>query len=299
LKNIKSHLLVFLATAFIAGSFIASSKVSGIINPISLTLLRFVIAAFALLPFVLTRKKIGKQIYTSAFRSMVISLFYSGYFICLFESLKTTTALNTGTLYTLVPFITATLCIFIFKEYININRLITYFVGAAGTIWVIFSGDIDLLLSFTLNKGDLIFLVGVFSMSAYSISMKVLYKNDDMIILVFCTLLGGSFWMAIALVILKIPLQWNLLHGEAIIYISYLAVVTTLITSYLYQKTMVSLGPVRVMAYIYLNPACVALLLFLFTGESIKMVVVPGIILSTVSMVILQILINKSKQSPT
>jgi len=35
----------------------------------------------------------------------------------------------------------------------------------------------------------------------YSIAMKFLYRNDEMIVLVFCTLIGGSFWMLLALLL--------------------------------------------------------------------------------------------------
>jgi drug/metabolite transporter (DMT)-like permease len=294
LDKIKSHLLVFLATVFIAGSFIASAKISGIIHPISLTLLRFVIAALGLLPFVLLKGQFRRQVFNTMARSLIISMFYSGYFICLFESLNFTSALNTGTLFTLVPFLTAVLCIFIFKSSITYKQMIVYLLAAVGTLWVIFNGDLDLLLSFSLNKGDLIFIVGVFAMCGYSIAMKLLYRNDDMIILVFCTVLGGAFWMVLTLLFLKIPLQWHLLQGDSILYIIYLAIIATLGTSYLHQKTTVTLGPARVMAYIYLNPACVALLLFILTGESVIPLVVPGIILSTTATIILQLLHTKS-----
>ena len=42
-EKFKAHILVIIATFLIAGSFIVSKKLSGIIDPISLTLLRFVL----------------------------------------------------------------------------------------------------------------------------------------------------------------------------------------------------------------------------------------------------------------
>jgi len=39
MKNIKYHLMVLLATTLVAGSFLASEKLAGIINSFSLTLL--------------------------------------------------------------------------------------------------------------------------------------------------------------------------------------------------------------------------------------------------------------------
>lgn len=277
-----------LATILVAGSFWASEKLAGIINPFSLTLLRFISAALILLPIILYNPRWRRGVLSTLPRAMIISLFYSAFFICFFESLNTTTSLNTGTLFTLVPLITVLLCMPIFSEGITIKQIVVYLLGAAGTAWVIFNGQFDLLLSFSLNKGDLIFMVGTFSMCCYSIAMKFLYRNDEMVVLVFCILVGGSLWMALALLLSGQPLQWSLLHGLSIYYMAYLVIGATLATVYLYQKTTIVLGPSRVNAYIYLNPALVAVLLLLIDGISIPMAVVPGILISSIATVILQ-----------
>jgi len=286
--NLQSHLLVLLATILVAGSFIASEKLAGIVNSFSLTLLRFIGASLLLMPVIFYKKKWRNKILTTLPRAMIISFFYTAFFIGLFESLNTTTALNTGTLFTLVPLVTALLAVILLRDKMNSRQLFVYLLGAIGTIWVVFDGQIEQLLLLSLNKGDLIFLLAVLSMCCYSISMKLLYKDDEMIVLVFCTLLGGSFWMALALLFTGQPLQWNLIQGDSALNMAYLIIGATLITVYLYQKTTVVLGPGRVNAYIYLNPAFVAVLLLVIDGESIPMVVVPGFIISSIATVILQ-----------
>ena len=167
------------------------------------------------------------------------------------------------------------------------KRLAIYLIGVAGTCWVIFDGRLSLFLSFALNKGDLIFLAGLFAMCCYSISMKWLYRKDDMIVLVFCTLLCGSIWMALALAVSGLPLQWSLIQGDFIFYMAYLVIFATLGSSYLIQKTVVVLGPRRVSAYTYLNPSFVAVLGY-FMGEAVPLIILPGILLSAVATVALQ-----------
>jgi drug/metabolite transporter (DMT)-like permease len=61
MKNLRYHCLSLLVTLLFAGSFLSSAKLSGVINPLSLTLLQFAIAAVVLLPFVLLKKKIEKH----------------------------------------------------------------------------------------------------------------------------------------------------------------------------------------------------------------------------------------------
>ncbi|MCF6293127.1 MAG: DMT family transporter [Robiginitomaculum sp.] len=288
MTNIKYHFLVLLATLLVAGSFLASEKLAGIINSYSLTLLRFVGASLILLPIVLSKAKWRAKIFSTLPRAMVISFFYAAFFIGFFEALNTTTALNTGTLFTLVPFITALFSIVAFRENISGKNLFVYFVGMVGTCWVIFDAQLALLFSFSLNKGDFIFMAAIVCMCLYSITMKWLYRNDEMIVLVFCTLVGGAFWMVLALLFFAQPLQWHLIQGDSVLQMAYLIVGATLATVYLYQITTVALGPSRVNAYIYLNPALVVLLLLVVDGESISTAIIPGIFISVIATVILQ-----------
>ena len=142
-SSFKPHLFVLLATFLVAGSFIVSGKLSGIINPISLTLLRFFLAVILLMPIILFKKNYRNKLLVTLPKAMVISLLYSLYFIAFFKALETTTALNAGTLYTLVPLITAILSIFIFKDKISFYQMILYFIGIIGTCIVVFKGNLE------------------------------------------------------------------------------------------------------------------------------------------------------------
>lgn len=282
-ETLKAHLFVLLATFLVAGSFIASAKLSGVIDSISLTLLRFFIAGLFLAPIIFLNKKYREKVLSTMPKAMLISLFFSLYFIGLFKALETTTALNTGTLFTLVPLITAVLCIFFLKQKMSFYQLIIYLIGIIGTCIVVFKGDINLLLNFSLNEGDIIFLFATISMALYSISTKYFHKKDDeLLVLVFTTLLGGCLWMFLALEVLDIPLEWEKIQGDYTYYMLYLIIPATLMTVYLYQQAAINIGPKKLMAYVYLNPAAIAILLFILENELISGKVVVGIIISTI-----------------
>jgi len=290
MNNLKFHLLALLVTILVAGSFVASAALSGAIHPISLTLLRFVIAAGLLLPIILYKKKYRQGVTRALPRALIMSLFFSLFFICMFEALKTTTALNTGTLYTLVPVMTAIFAWFIFKERVTLNMSLVYLLGITGTLWVIMGGDILALQAFSFNSGDVIFIIGCISMVCYAMSMKLLYRKDDMLVIVFCTLLCGAFWMLLALLVIDQPLQWQKLTSDLFFYMAYLAVCATLVSTFLIQKTTIILGPTKVMAYIYLSPVFVALIMLLIEGKSIPQAVIPGMLLSIAATITLQLL---------
>ncbi|WP_419770557.1 MAG: DMT family transporter [Candidatus Marinarcus sp.] len=287
---LKAHFLVLIATFLVAGSFIVSQKLSGIIDPISLTLLRFVLASFFLAPIIFLNKKYRDNIATTLPRAMIISLFYSLYFIGLFKALETTTALNTGTLFTLVPLFTALVCLFIFKDKMSMRQFVIYLIGMFGTGMVVFKGDLNLFLNFSLNQGDTIFLFAIIAMVFYSVSMKFLHrKTDELLVLVFCTLVGGCIWMFLSLLSFDIPLQWGKIQGDLIFYMLYLTIGATLFTVYLYQQAAIGIGPKKLMAYVYLNPVAIAFLLFIFEHQAIVFKVSVGIVISTITTFLLLI----------
>ncbi|MDN5106663.1 DMT family transporter [Aliarcobacter butzleri] len=287
-KNLNAHFIILLATFLVGGSFIISQKLSGIIDPISITLLRFVIASLLLAPIVFLNQKYREKIISTFKRAMIISFFYSIYFIGMFKALEFTTALNTGTIFTLVPLLTALFSIFVFKQKISFNQYLIYLIGIIGTCMVIFKGNLELFLSLSLNKGDVIFIFSTFCMALYSISAKHFHRKDDeLVVLVFMTLVGGIIWMSLALVLFDVPLDWQKISSKEFLYLGYLTVFATLVTSYLYQKATIVLGPKKVMAYVYLNPGAIAILLFVFELKSINFWMFLGILISSFATLIL------------
>jgi drug/metabolite transporter (DMT)-like permease len=250
-------------------------------------LYRFFIA-LVVLSVIFVKKEYRQKFASTFWRGSVVGLFYALYFIGMFKALETTTVLNTSTLYTLIPLITAILCIFFFKENISKKQFLVYLIAMVGTAIVIFTADISLFLSFSLNSGDAIFLLGSISMAFYSIFLNVLYRKDDKsLVFVFSTLLGGSIAMFLAMQILDIPLEWHKIEGGLFYYVLYLATATTIITLLLYQKGAALLGSKKLMAYLYLSPAIVAVMSYFWNDTSITGSVFLGILVSIFATIIL------------
>lgn len=287
-ETAKGHLYIIIATILISGSFYASQILSGVIDSISLTLYRFVLAFIILFPLVISKKDGVKKAIKILPKAMIVSLFYSLYFIGMFQALEYTTVLNTGTIYTLVPLMTAILCIFFFKEKIPLKQLFVYIVGIVSTCIIIFQANIELFLKFSLNKGDIIFLIASLSMALYPIFLKILYtKKDELVITVTSTLLGGIIWMSLTMFVLNIPYEWSKIEGNLLYSMLYLTIGTTVLTLFLYQKASLILGPKKIMAYIYLSPALVAVIMYIFEKQSISFGVMVGIIISTFATVLI------------
>ncbi|MDN5088466.1 DMT family transporter [Aliarcobacter butzleri] len=287
-ERLSAHLYVLLATILISGSFLASQKLANVIDPISLTLYRFVLALIFLSPVIIFSKNRLKNVFKILPKAMVVSLVYTLYFIGMLRALENTTVLNTGAIYTLVPLMTAVLCIFFFKEKIALKQLFIYILGIISTCIVVFQADFTLFLTLSLNKGDIIFLIASLSMALYPVFIKLLYsKKDELLVLVFATLLGGIIWMSLTMQILNIPYNWNKIELNHFYSLLYLVLATTILTLFLYQKATLILGAKKIMAYIYLNPAFVAIIMFLLEGQTISFGVFLGILLSAFATIII------------
>ena len=287
-ERLSAHFYVLLATILISGSFLASQKLANVIDPISLTLYRFVLALIFLSPVIIFSKNKLKNVFKILPKAMVVSLVYTLYFIGMLRALENTTVLNTGAIYTLVPLMTAVLCIFFFKEKIALKQLFIYILGIISTCIVVFQADFTLFLTLSLNKGDIIFLIASLSMALYPVFIKLLYsKKDELLVLVFSTLLGGIIWMSLTMQILNIPYNWNKIELNHFYSLLYLVLATTILTLFLYQKATLILGAKKIMAYIYLNPAFVAIIMFLLEGQTISFGVFLGILLSAFATIII------------
>lgn len=290
--NIKTqaNLMVLFANFLIGGSFLASQSLANSINPISLNLLRFVVALILLTPLILLKKDYRNSISKTINRGLILGFFYASYFICMFEALKTTAVLNTSSIYTLMPFLTGIFSIYFFGAKIGIKKLITYAFGMVGTLWVIFKGDFKLLQSLEFNSGDIIFFIGTISMCLYSIFMRKLYKKDDTVIVMnYCAILGGIIVMSIALLISQTPLEWEKINQTSQIFnVLYLAIGTTIITLFLFQKATITLTPNHINSYVYFNPAIVSILNLAIFGIVPEAVILVGISISAVATFILQ-----------
>ncbi|MBM7074398.1 DMT family transporter [Shewanella sp. 202IG2-18] len=288
MNSAKAHCFMIAATILIASSFPVSALVTHEIHPISLTLMRFVIAVICLAPFVLGKMSYRRMLATAFPKGIAISIFYSGYFILMFMALAHTSVVNTGTIHTLTPLITAIFSMVVFKTQIKKVELIAYLFGVVGTVWVVFKGSWLELVSLELNRGDILFIGAALSMSTYMIIMKLVYGKEAVVVMTFCTLVGGVLIMSGALVLLNIPLNWQLLPTNEIKDMVYLAICATLLTSYLIQKAHTALTPAKVTAYIYLNPVFVLFISSLYHFQLPNFKILPGIIFSIFATIVLQ-----------
>ena len=282
------HGLMLLTITLAASSFPVVAAITHKLPPESIMLLRFTLAAALFAPYVLLKH--GLMIPSSAYllRYMILSIPLVAFFWCMFESLRYTSILNTGALYTTVPAITAVYALFINQEAIGKSRSVGLVIGTVGALWIVFRGDQDAFLGLELNYGDVIFLIGCLFLGLYNPLVKRFYRGEPMEIMTFWVLISGSMWLFMLSGQNIFYIDWLQVDQKVYTGVLYLALFPTLLSFFLLQFSTVRIGATKVAAYGFLTPVLVIIISILVGMETFIPDTTPGILLVIGSMFLIQ-----------
>ncbi|MEW6519300.1 MAG: DMT family transporter [Thermodesulfobacteriota bacterium] len=282
------HSLMLLASIIVSSSFTVGAAITRGLDPAVLILVRYVLAVLFFAPVLVLRHGFTLPPLRQLYGYSAISAATVGFFWCMFESLRYTSALNTSVIFTLVPGISGIYSAIFLGERLGRPRLIALFLGMVGAVWVIFRGDIHRLLALEINYGDTIFLAGCFMMAAYTPLVKRIHRRESMVVMTFWVLATGVGWLALLALPRLAAVNWQGVGMQVWAGILYLAVFSTIVTFYLTHIATLYLGPTRVMAYSYFYPAFVLLLDWGFGHGLPQAMVLPGVVVVTLATVVLQ-----------
>lgn len=282
------HTLMLFASVIVSTSFTVGESITRGLDPAVLTLVRYITAVLCFAPILVVRHGFAWPSWRRIFGYSLISAATVGFFWCMFESLRYTSALNTSVIFTLVPGISGVYSAVFLGERLGRARLVALLLGMVGAVWVIFRGDIHRLLALDVNYGDLIFLGGCFLMAAYTPLVKRVHRRESMVVMTFWVLATGVVWLLL-LSAAKLPdVSWQAVEGRVWAGIVYLAVFSTIVTFYLTHISTIYLGPTRVMAYSYFYPAFVLVLNWAFGHGLPPLTILPGVLVVTLATIVLQ-----------
>jgi drug/metabolite transporter (DMT)-like permease len=282
------HIMMLLAAALVSTSFTVGKAIAEGMDPAVLTLIRFIAAALLFLPFILNKYGLRLPTGKTLLGYSLISFALSGFFWLMFLSLRSTTALNTGVIFTLVPGISGMYSAVLLRERLGKYRIMAMVPATIGAIWVLFHGSLDRLLAFNLNPGDLIFFCGCLLMAFYTPLVKLFHREEPMAVMTFWILVTGSGWLLLFSGHRLTAVPWTEIRLQIWTGIAYLAVFCTIVTFFLSQLATLYLGPTRVMAYSYLYPPFILVLDWIFGHRLPPPETLPGIALIAAAMFIVQ-----------
>lgn len=282
------HGLMVFAAILVSTSFVVGKAITDGLDPAVLTLLRFGLAALLFAPYVGRRHGLRVPAWSALRGYATISAALVAFFWCMFASLRFTSALNTSALFTLVPGISGLYSAVLLRERLGLHRLLALFFGMVGALWVIFRGDVALLLALAFNRGDLLFLAGCLAMAFYTPLVKLFYRGEPMAVMTFWVLVTGCGWLLLLSAPRLAAIPWAEVAPMVWAGIAYLAVFSTIITFFLTHFSTPILGSTRVMAYSYLYPALVLVLDWLLGRDLPPAMTLPGVVIVLLATFVLQ-----------
>jgi len=288
-EALKGHAAMLVFSASVAGSFSLGSLVANDIAPAALNAARFLITALVLagLAMVISRRGYRRADFHAPWRYLVLGALFAGYFVLMFEALKTAAPVSMGAVFTLTPLLTAGFAWLLLRQILSGWMALALAIGAVGAVWVIFGGELSALLGLQLGRGEVIFFAGCILHAAFTPLLRRLNRGEPALVITslvmaagFCVLLvygwndlRATRWAELS------PLIWITLF--------YLALAANALTVVLLQFAGQRLPSSKVMAYTYLTPAWI-ILWELALGQGVPgAMVLPGFALIVLALVML------------
>ena len=250
-------MLVF--ALFVSSSFTVGAAIAPSMDPLALTFGRFVVAGGLFLMVMLVSGRLRLPTWRDALGYLFLGALVSLYFISMFKALLLTSALITSALFALVPMITALIARLWLAQKLGARLLLSLAIAGAGAVWVTFGGDVGRILALALGPGEVIYLLGCLSYSAYSPAIRRLDKGASALDVSFWTILAGLAIVTAYGLPSIIRTDWTALPLSIWAGMLHLGIFTTLVSFFLIQFASTRLPQAKVMAYTYLIPVFVVL----------------------------------------
>ena len=276
-----AYLLLSLMALFWAGNQVLGRAAAGHIPPVALSFLRWSLAALIVLPFALPHLRRDWPVVRETWLFLgFLGVIGGGAFNTLqYIGLNYTTALNSLVLNSTGPILIAIACVVIFKDGLTIRQMLGTVVSMAGVLIVVSRGDPELLMTLSLNRGDLLILFAMFITAIYTAYLR-LRPNIHWITFLFCMFLASSLFN-LPLVLIEMIAFGKFVQPTlfTVLAIGYVSVFPSILSYFCFTRGVELIGGVRAGIFMHLIPLFGALMAIGLLGEPLALFHVVGFVL--------------------
>ena len=289
--KLQGHLAMALFALLIAGSFFIGKRAAPHIESGALNAVRHLIAipvmgafAFAFTPSS-GRAALMKPV--AIWRFFILGGLMAFYFVMMFAALRLTTSVSTGAILTLMPLMSAGFAYALLRQNAGPTVISSLSLAAVGTIWVIFRGDVQAILSFAVGKGEVIFIFGVAAHALNNPMVKKLNRGESVLMFSFWTIVATGICLFIYGAPAIIATDWAGLPAIVWICVLYLATATTAGTIFLLQFAVMRISAAKAIGYTLLTPSYVIILEGLAGSGWVSLNIMAGALVTLLGLAIL------------
>ncbi|MBF4693733.1 DMT family transporter [Fusibacter ferrireducens] len=287
MKNKTVYLLMILATFFWAGAFIAGKLGINALSPTLLTFFRMGLASLILFPVLIHKHPQTWKINSDQLKIVIATglIGMIGYHMFFFSALKYTTASKAAMINASNPLITAFLASLFVSEKLTLKKIFFIFTALLSVIFILINGNIENLLTLTLNKGDLLMLCGTLSWAIYSVIVRKYIRQFGALKLSAYTFLSSTIMLAPFALITFVKTNAIAVGLNPYLAVIYMAIFPTVIGYLIQQYAIGQIGASKTALFINLVPIISTLLAVILLNETVHfyhLVSLIGIILSVI-----------------
>ncbi|MED3798389.1 MULTISPECIES: DMT family transporter [Lysinibacillus] len=260
--------LMLVTSLLWGGNFVVAKTLVAHASPMTLTLVRWLIAVIVLLPLVWWKEK--RLVPAKAALVPLCLMGITGvalFNIFQFLALERTTSTNAGLISTMNTMSIALFSFAFLKEKINGLQLLAMVLSLIGVFLVLSKGDWQLLWHFQLNTGDLWMVAAVCVWGLYSVCSKWAMQTTSPLM---ATLYAGLFGVLILVPFTITDFTFSEIDSSFILSLLYTGVISTVVCMVFWNIGVQQLGATTSGIFLNFNPIFTALLAFLFIGEQLS-----------------------------
>lgn len=280
LKNNTTYIKLFLGAAFGGSTFVAGRILAANLPPFTSTFLRFLLASFFLVLFVLKKyDKFPKINFKQLLLIIALGLtgvVGSNFFF--FSGLKLITASRASMIIALNPSVITILSILIFKDKLTKFKFTGIILSLIGVLIVISQGNLQVILQNDIGNGELFVLGCVLCWSSFTVLGKIIMKELKPIIAITYSCLAGVLILILPAYqegVLQSFRQYSVEIWLSIFALGFLGV--ALAFTWFYEGVN-KIGPSRAGIFMNFVPIFATLMAVLFLHEKISPSFIAGAI---------------------
>jgi drug/metabolite transporter (DMT)-like permease len=282
-QGFRSPYLLLSVTALLWSlNWVIGKAVVGTISPLALTFIRWVIAVAAMMPFAWPLIRRHWPVIRRHWKDIALLGFWGTglHNAFAYVGLHYTTATNGVILNSSIPVMIIVTGWLVYRDTITRVQALGVAISMLGVLAVLTGGDLAVLATLTLNRGDLIVLAGMVFWAMYTVLLRLKPAELPGLALLACCGLVG--------VVLLAPLaaaEILFLGGEvrftpaSVAAMVYVGIFPSFVGYVFWNRAVAEVGSNVAGIFIHLMPAFGSLLAWLFLGERIRAFHLAGIAL--------------------
>ena len=274
------YLLILLAVVFWGTSFVATKTVLLEIKPVTVIILRLILASILLTIIALSTKRSFSVNLKSHGWIFILALIATFHLWIQVTGLQYTTASNTGWIIGTAPIFMAILGLIFYKEKVTFLQLTGILIAMFGLLLLIGKGNI-LNIDLIENKGDLLVLGSAFTWGVYSmVNKKISLTYSPLMTILYLFLM---------MAIIIIPFNLNSETFNSVINLSFIGWISILflglfcsgIAYVIWAQALRDMESAKVGAFLYFEPFVTVIAAWALLNESITlMMILSGLLIT-------------------